>query len=72
MDEEYKGYTITPNSRELPNGLWLPVAELEIYYQGRVTTKPELKAPASEAKKSRQDADAYALAMARKWIDEHG
>jgi hypothetical protein len=72
MDEEYKGYTITPNSRELPNGLWLPVAELEIHHQGQVTTKPPVVAPESAAQKNRREADDYAVKMGRKWINERG
>ncbi len=72
MNEDYKGYRITPNSSELPNGKWLPVAELEIHSGERVIVKPTVRAPDEHAKATKEEADQYALLMAQKWIDERG
>lgn len=72
MEEEYKGYRIVPNSRQLPNGKWLPIAELELHHGGSVTTRPPVQAPQDHIKATKEEADGYAVRMARKWIDERG
>lgn len=72
MDVQYKGYVITPNSRELPDGRWLPVAELGIHYGGSIKTKPPVVAKPTEARTTRAQADQAAIVMAKQWIDDHG
>ena len=69
MEEEYQGYRITANSREQADRMWLPVAELEVHHGGAVTTKPPVVALPQEARRTKQDADVAAIAMAKKWID---
>jgi len=69
MEIEYKGYTITPNSEQCPDGTWLPVAEIEFDDKGSVTTVPPLRAKAHEARSTREEADEAACRMARDWID---
>ena len=72
MDVSYEGYTITPNSHMQPDGRWLPVAELEIFHGGGVTTKPPLRAKPREARASKAEADRTAVEMAKEWIDTNG
>ncbi len=72
MEITYKGYRIHPNSERQPDGLWLPVAELEFSHGGGVTTKPPLRAKSPEARMTSTEADAAAVLMARAWIDANG
>jgi hypothetical protein len=69
MDTLYKGYTITPNSEHRPDGLWLPVAEIEFDDKRSVTTLPPLRAKTPAARKTQDEADEAALQMAKDWID---
>jgi len=69
METTYKAYTIHPNSERQPDGRWLPVAELEIFHGGSVTTKPPLRAKSHGARMTRAEADVAAVQMARTWID---
>ncbi len=69
MDILYKGYTITPNSEQRPDGLWLPVAEIEFDDKRSVTTRPPLRAKPHEARKTQHEADEAAIRMAKDWID---
>ena len=69
MEITYKGYTIHPNSERQLDGRWLPVAELEIFQGGSVTTKPPLRGKSHEARMTSAEADAAALQMAKTWID---
>ena len=71
MNVDYKGYRLTPNSRETSDGKWLPVAELESPYGSSVRTKPPVVAKPHEARPSRQQADEAAVLMAKQWIDRN-
>jgi hypothetical protein len=72
METTYKGYTITSNSERQPDGLWLPVAELEMSDGGTAAVKPPLRAKAREARGTRALADEAAVQMAKAWIDASG
>lgn len=72
MTIQYKGYIIRPNSHELPDGKWLPVAELEMYHGGSTHVKPPVRAKPHEARMTKVQADQAAIEMAKQWIDAKG
>lgn len=72
MEFSYKGYNVTVRSEQQPDGRWLPVADLEIYYGGRTTTKPPLRGQPHEARTGQAEADEAARRMAESWIDSDG
>jgi hypothetical protein len=72
MEFSYRGYTVTARSEQQPDKRWLPVADLEIYHDGQVTTRPPLRAKPEETHATQLEADEDARRMAEAWIDSHG
>ena len=62
-DVEYKGWRIEPQSYQPDGDRWRPKAMVSIF--------PVL-APPDVVFHTEQDADAYAIKMAKKWIDDRG
>jgi hypothetical protein len=60
---QYKGWEIEPQSYQSDGDRWRP--------SGRLYTHP-VSAPLDVMFDTEQDADAYAVKMAKKWIDERG
>lgn len=70
MEEiSYKGYIIELQSQELQAGGWSPKAVVVLDSGGSLTTTPLY--PTKDVKFStRQEADQYAVKLAKVWIDE--
>lgn len=68
----YKGYTIELMSLALPEKTWRPRALLYYDRDGAMNTVPALSAPPDVTFPSEEEADRYAVAMAKRWIDDHG
>lgn len=71
MDEvTYKGFTIELMSLRLPGKLWLPRAILYYERDGSLNTYPTMSAPAEATFATQEQADEYAVTMAKTWIDK--
>jgi hypothetical protein len=68
-DVSYKGFTIELMSLRLPEQLWLPRAILYYERGGSLNTYPTLSAPADVTFPTKEEADQYAIALAKSWID---
>jgi hypothetical protein len=73
MDEpdiEYRGHFIIVRSYESEGTRWRPKALVSIYHSGTVHRRM-LVAPVDVRFDSEDAADTCALALAKKWIDDH-
>ena len=69
-DIQYKGWKIEAHSYKTDGAQWRPYA-VAIASVGRSTRQHHVSAPPDIASYTEQDANAYAVVMARKWIDDH-
>lgn len=69
-DIEYRGHFIDVQSLESGGKRWRPKAVVSMYQGGAVQTRL-VSAPVEVLLESEVTADTYALAMAKKWIDDH-
>ena len=69
-DIEYRGHFIDVRSSESDGQRWRPRAVVSIYHSGALHTKI-VPAPIDVLFDSEVAADTYALAMAKKWIDDN-
>ncbi len=68
MRYSHEGYIVEAASYKLRSGRWSPCARISLYQGGTVTYAPVY----SKQKlifKTQQEADAYALRLAKAWID---
>jgi hypothetical protein len=70
VDIEYRGHFIDVQSFESDGQRWRPKAVVSIYEGGALQTRL-VSAPVEVLLDSEGAADTYALAMAKKWIDDH-
>ncbi len=70
-DVEYRGRTIEPQSYQSYGGLWHPKAIVVTSDGGSVQTLP-LFGPSDRTFATEDKANAYAVEMAKKWINERG
>ena len=70
-DVEYRGWKIKQQSYKSERALWHPKALLSIGDGGNVR-EYQVAAPPDVMYATERDADAYAIEMAKKWIDERG
>jgi hypothetical protein len=68
-DVQYRGWKIEQQSYRSERALWHPKALVSILDGGNVHAH-SLTAPPGVMYATQQDADAYAVEMAKKWIDE--
>ena len=66
---EYKGWQIESRSYELDGHRWCPRALVSVFAGGRFCT-PDVRALLSVTFDTPQDADDYAVRMAKAWIEE--
>ncbi len=66
---EYKDYVIWVRSYEMKAGGWVPKA-LVVIPEAEGNGQQELQPPAAATLALREEADAEALAMAKRWVDE--
>jgi hypothetical protein len=66
---KYRGHLIETQSYRLPGGRWRPKVLVSIYAGGPVHQKL-LIAPLDDMCNTEEAADAYAIAMAKRWIDD--
>jgi hypothetical protein len=66
---KYRGHLIEAQSYRLHGGHWLPKVLVSVDVEGSVRQK-ELIAPLDDRCNTEQAADAYAIAMAKRWIDD--
>ena len=70
MDEvTYEGYTIEFMPLRLPSKTWLPRAVLYYEQNGALNTQPALSAPPDVTFPTEDEANEYAITMAKRWID---
>jgi hypothetical protein len=69
-DIEYRGHYIVVRSYESEGTQWRPKALVSIYHSGTVHRRM-LVAPVDVRFGSEDAADTCALALAKKWIDDH-
>jgi hypothetical protein len=68
---QYKGWDIVPQSRLDPNSArWRPSARVRQSRASRLYLMPPIDAPLTVTQDNEQQANAYAVAMAKKWIDD--
>ena len=70
-DAEYRGYNIEIQSYGSDGDRWRPKAVVAVLEGGVVQLKT-VNAPLAVLFESEAEADAYALEMAKKWIDDRG
>ena len=66
----YKHYLIRPDSQALPSGGWRPRAWVVSPRGSRSAQQPIF--PPTETRPTLQQANQYAIELAKKWIDEQG
>lgn len=71
-DTTYKDYTIELMSLKLPGPIWRPRAVLYCERGGGISTPPVLEAPNGEMFPTLEEANQFAIDMAKKWIDANG
>jgi hypothetical protein len=71
VDVQYKGRVIEAQSYESDGGSWRPKAMVSTEEGGGVRTHP-VSAPLAVLFATERDANAYAVEMAKKWIDDRG
>lgn len=69
-DIEYRGHLIDVQSAECDGPRWRPKAVVSMFHSG-VLDKTVVSAPVEVMFGSEVEADTCALAMAKKWIDDH-
>ena len=70
-DVQYKGWVIEAQSYKSDSGRWRPKALVSIHEAGNLRTHV-VPAPLERMFDTEADADAYAVEMAKKWIDDKG
>jgi hypothetical protein len=70
-DVEYKGWVIEAQSYKSDGNRWRPKALVSVYQGGSVRVH-QVPAPLDATHDTEEDANAYAVAMAKKWIDDRG
>jgi len=70
-DVQYKGWVIETRSFESDGARWRPYA-VAITHVGRSTREHYVSALPDIVFDTEQEANAYAIAMAKKWIDDQG
>jgi hypothetical protein len=70
-DVQYKGWLIEVQSYESDGGRWRPKAIVSISEGGEVRTY-QVPAPPNVSFDTEPKANAYAVPMAKKWIDDKG
>ncbi len=70
-DVEYKGWLIEAQSYKSDGGRWRPKALVSIHEGGSLRTHL-VPAPLDKMFDTEEQADAYAIPMAKKWIDDKG
>jgi hypothetical protein len=70
-DIQYKGLVIEVQSHKSDGDRWRPKAIVTSHERGSLHTHT-VPAPLSVMFDTEQSADAYAVEMAKKWIDERG
>ncbi len=70
MRYSHKGYVVEPASYKLKSGRWSPAARISLY-QGDTVTYAPVYSKQKLIFKTQKDADAYAYALrlAKAWID---
>ena len=68
-DVEYRGCTIEVQSYGSDGDRWRPKAVVAVYDRGAVRLNT-VNAPIDRLFETETEADAYSLAMAKKWIDD--
>jgi hypothetical protein len=68
---QHKGREIKPQSYKSDGDRWRPKALLSIFEGGNLHMHPVM-APLTVMFDTEQDADTYAIKMAKKWIDDKG
>jgi hypothetical protein len=71
MDYRHKDYIIRPQSEQLRSGRWSAKALVHLHRGGRLTVTPIYSEEGREFA-TESEANAYALQLARNWIDAHG
>ena len=70
-DVEHRGWKIKQQSSKSERALWHPKALVSIGDAGNVR-EYQVAAPPDVMYATERDADAYAIEVAKKWIDERG
>ncbi len=70
-DVQYKSWVIEPQSYKSDGERWRPKALVSIHEGGSVRVH-HVAAPLDVMRDTEADADAYAVEMAKKWIDDRG
>jgi hypothetical protein len=70
-DVEYKGWVIEAQSHESDGRRWRPKALVSAVEGGTLRMYP-VSAPLAPMFDTEREADAYAVKMAKKWIDDRG
>ena len=70
-DVRYKGWVIEAQSYKSDGNRWRPKALVSVYQGGSVRVH-QVPAPLDATHDTEEDANAYAVAMAKKWIDDRG
>jgi hypothetical protein len=70
-DLSYQGFTIELFSLALPGKRWRPRAILYYERDGAMNTLPTMSAPDDLTFPTEEEADHYAVDMAKRWIDAH-
>ncbi len=70
-DVQYKGWAIEPQSYESDGRRWRPKALVSAVDGGTLRMYP-VSAPLAVMFDTEREADAYAIEMAKKWIDDRG
>jgi hypothetical protein len=71
-DVTYKDYTIEVISLRIPGPIFRPRAVLYTERSGGIATPPVLEAPNGETFPTVEEANAFAVEMAKRWIDANG
>jgi len=70
-DFNYKGWVIEAQSYKSDGDRWRPKALVSVFQGGSVRVH-QVPAPLDATHDTEEDANAYAVAMAKKWIDDRG
>ena len=70
-DIHYKGWVIEAQSYKSDGNRWRPKALVSVFQDGSVRVH-QVPAPLDATHDTEKDANAYAVAMAKKWIDDRG
>ncbi len=70
-DVHYKGWVIEAQSYKSDGNRWRPKALVSVYQGGSVRVH-QVPAPLDATHDTHANANAYAVEMAKKWIDDRG